>query len=126
MDTGSMAASALNAFSVDMMVRAHNIANVNTNGFISQDTVFMAGPWDEGVRVASIYNTYAPSPPEPGAITLNENGREQYAAGALVGNNLDPGHEFIRMIASQRAFEANAAVIRTHDDISGTFLDLKV
>ena len=126
MNIGSIAASALNAFSVDMHVRAHNIANVNTNGFISQDTAFMSGPRDEGVTVASIYNTYAPSSPQPAVITSNENGREFYVAGALEGNNLDLGHEFIRMIASQRAFEANAAVIRTHDDISGTFLDLKV
>ena len=126
MSLGSIAASALNAFSIDMQVRANNIANVNTNGYISQDTAFMTGPRDQGVSVASIYNTYAPSSPQPSAITINENGREMYAAGALEGNNVDLAHDFVRMIASQRAFEANAAVIRTHDDISGTFLDLKV
>ena len=126
MRLGSIAASALNAFSVAMQVHAHNIANVSTNDFVSQEASFMTGPHDQGVTVVSVYTANTPFSPQPSGIFLNENGREIYAAGAIEENNLDIGHEFARMIASQRAFEANAAVIRTSDDISGAFLNLKV
>ena len=126
MNLGSIAASALNTFSIDMHVRAHNIANVSTGGYTPLDTSYMTLPDNQGVAIASIYNAYAPSSPQPSVITVNENGRESYAPGILEGSHVNIAHEFVHMVATQRAFEANAAVIRTHDDISGTVLDLKV
>lgn len=126
MNIGSIASSALNAFGVEMMVHANNIANVNTPGFQAQNVTLIPGPHDQGVQVGSIYHDTTPGSPRPSSITMNESGRETLAMGHLEGSNTDMATEFVRMNAAQRAFEANAAVIRTYDDISGTVLDLKV
>ena len=123
---GGIAASALSAFGVDMMVHANNIANMNTNGFRSQRLDLMTGASDQGVAVASIYHNITPGPLVPGMLSMSESGRTQMVPGYLEGSNTDVAQEFIRMTATQRAYEANAAVIRTHDDMSGTLLDLKI
>ncbi len=126
MNAGSIAASALNAFSVDMMVTANNIANVNTRGFREQRVDLETGPGDQGVAVGAIYGRTSAVPVMPNAITTAEQGRGFAAPAFLEGSNTDVAENFVRMTATQRAFEANAAVIRTHDDITGTLLDLKI
>ncbi len=126
MNIGSIAASALNAFGVDMLVRANNIANVNTPAFQSQRVDLMSGHGDQGVTIGAIYHNTTPGPLLPSNVTVAENGRSALATGYLEGSNSDLAQEFVRMTAAQRAFEANAAVIRSHDDITGTLLDLKV
>lgn len=125
MRLGSIAASALSAFSVDMLVRANNIANVNTPGFKAQDATLMTGPRGEGVLVGSIYQDMSPGPPRPWAAVAYESGGGALPADRLEGSNTDLGREYVHMIATQRAFDANAAVIRSYDDMSGTILDLK-
>ena len=126
MNVGSIAASALNAFSVDMMVTANNIANVNTRGFREQRVDLETGPNDQGVAVGAIYGRTSAASVMPNAVSTGDQGRAFAAPAFLEGSNTDVAENFVRMTATQRAFEANTAVIRTHDDITGTLLDLKI
>ena len=55
--------SALNAMDVVMQVTAHNIANINTDGFNPFHATLQSGPiHDEGVRVGAIYRDMSPGP----------------------------------------------------------------
>ena len=123
---GGIAGSAMNAFSVDMMARANNIANVNTAGYEAQTVSLMSGPQDQGVMVGLIDRDRTPGPPVPGLVAINEDGREIIGPGYLEGSNTDIGREYAHMISTQRAFEANAISVRTMDDVTGMLLDMKV
>ena len=125
MQIGGLAGSAMNAFGVEMLVQANNIANINTPEFQAQTATLMSGPWDRGVLVGSIYNDVTPGPPMPGLVSISENGREVTGPGYIEGSNTDIGREFVHMIAAQRGYEANAAMIRTQDDVTGMLLDMK-
>lgn len=122
---GGIAASAMNAFSVDMMARANNIANVNTPGFHAQDVRLTSGPQNQGVAIGQIAADISPGPPMPGLVTINANGAEVVAPGYLEGSNTDIVREFTHMMSTQRAYEANAVTIRTVDDMIGMLLDMK-
>lgn len=126
MQLGSIAASALNAFSIDMLVRANNIANVNTPEFEARQVALMSGPRDLGVTVGSVYHSTVPGPLVPGSVMTDEGGREVARSGYVAGGNTDIAAEFVHMISTQRAYGANASVVRTHDDAAGVLLDLKV
>lgn len=121
-----VAASALNAFSVDMAVRANNIANVNTREFQSQNPTLTTGPHGKGVDVAAIHKNTQAGPRVPGLVMVDENGRETMRPGFVEGSNTDVAREFVSMIAAQRAYEANAAMIRASDELSGALLDTMV
>ena len=123
---GGIAGSALNAFGVDMLVRANNIANVNTNGFHSQDLSLMTGPGGEGTLVGNIYYNTSRGPLVPGLVMSDGGGREVLSPGYVEGSNTDVAHEFVHMIVNQRSYEANAAVVRAYDQLSGTVLDMKI
>lgn len=58
----SIPESALSSLDVVMQTTAHNIANVNTDGFRAQRVVLESGPFDEGVRVGAIYRDMRPGP----------------------------------------------------------------
>lgn len=120
MRIGDMAASAMNALSVDMMARANNVANVNTAGFNSQHVTLATGPQGQGVTVGSIYPDTSPGPLVPGYDpTVN-------GMGYVEGSNTDIAREFVHMISDQQAYAANAAVVRTYDQTAGTILNMLV
>ncbi|CAK7065067.1 MAG: hypothetical protein DELT_01612 [Desulfovibrio sp.] len=120
MRIGDMAASAMNAFSVDMMARANNIANMNTNGFQAQNVTLTTGPLGQGVAVGSIYHDTSPGPLVPGYDpTVN-------GTGYVEGSNTDIAREFVHMISDQHAYAANATVVRTYDDMMGTLVNMMV
>lgn len=121
---GSIAGSALNVFGVDMMVRANNIANVNTSGFHSQDVSLMTGTDGYGVRVGAITTNTTPGPYMPGLISISDTGH--LAPGFVEGSNTDIATEFVSMINSQRAYEANTVTIRAADDMLGTLLNMTI
>jgi len=126
MQLGSIAASALDAFSVDMLVRANNIANVNTPEFEARQVTLRSGPRDQGVIVGSIYHSTVPGPLVPGSVMTDGGGREVVQSGYVAGSNTDIAAEFVHMISTRRAYEANAAAVRIYDDVAGVLLDLKV
>ncbi|MDL2210030.1 flagellar basal body protein [Desulfovibrio sp. OttesenSCG-928-O18] len=126
MRLGDIASSAMNALGVDMLVRANNIANMNTPEFEAQRVTLTSGPQNQGVLVGSIYHDTTPGALVPGMVMTNEGGREVLRPGYVEGSNTDIAREFVHMISTQRAYEANAAVVRTYDDVSGVLLDMKV
>ena len=126
MQIGSTNASALGAFGVEMLVRANNIANVNTPGFQAQNLSLMTGNQDQGVMVGLISTDKTPGPPIPGLVAINQDGREVFSPGYLEGSNTDIAREYVHMTGIQRAYEANAIAIRTVDDMTGMLLDMKV
>ncbi|MCC8193433.1 MAG: flagellar basal body protein [Deltaproteobacteria bacterium] len=126
MQIGSANASALSAFGVDMLVRANNIANVNTPGFHARNLSLMTGNRDQGVMVGLIDTDKTPGPPVPGLVPVNQDGREALAPGYLEGSNTDIAREYVHMIGTQRAYEANALAVRTVDDMTGMLLDMKI
>ncbi len=108
--------SALNAFATRTNVAAHNIANVNTDGFQAQRAELETIPNDAGVRVAGLTTDQTPGALKPGMTTA---GHATYVA----ASNTELPREMVSLMTSQRAFEANAAVIRTQDEMVGTLLD---
>lgn len=126
MQIGSTNASALSAFGVDMLVRANNIANVNTPGFHAQNLSLMTGNQDQGVMAGLISTDKTPGPPIPGLVAVNADGREVLSPGHTEGSNTDIAREYVHMIGTQNAYAANATAIRSVDDMTGMLLDMKV
>jgi flagellar basal-body rod protein FlgC len=114
------AVSAMSSFSVDVMAQAHNIANVNTPEFKSQRVDLMSGPQDLGVMVGAVMRDTTPGPLMPDYIRQNDT----LSPAWIEGSNTDLVREFVHMMTAQRAYEANAVVIRTADDLSGTLVDM--
>lgn len=54
--------SALSSLDVVMQNTAHNIANVNTDGFAANRVMLTTGAYDEGVQVAAVYRDMQPGP----------------------------------------------------------------
>lgn len=123
---GSLAASAMNAFSVDMQARAHNIANVNTPEFKAQTVTLTSGPQDHGVLVGRVHSDSTPGSLYPGGVSADTAGGQSYAPGYIEGSNTDVAREYVHMSATQRAYEANALMVRAQDDMAGMLLDMKV
>ncbi len=118
-------ASALNSFSVDMAVRANNLANISTNGFKSQSVQFMDMRDNQGVAVGGISENTTPGPMVPGrTIEENPDGQEKLTHGLVEGSNTDPANEIVHMIVDQSGFSANAQSMRTIDDMHGSLLNI--
>lgn len=97
---------------------ANNIANVNTNGYKSQRVVFSDLVYDaaEGGRVqlgtgtaASVHRDNS-----PGAVTPDYYGTNREI---VEKSNVDLIREFAEMITAQRAFQMNAVMVRTADEV---------
>jgi len=59
----SIPQSALTSLEVVMQNTAHNIANINTDGFSPGRVVLMSGPYqDEGVQVGAVWRSMQPGP----------------------------------------------------------------
>lgn len=102
----SSAVSALQVQSERLDIHAHNIANLNTPGFKAQipaQQTAAAG----GVLLSAVTTSKAPgSPVDPEKPTET--------------NNVDLITETIGSITALRAFEANAKVIKTSDEMLKT------
>ena len=116
---------ALQAFSTAQAVTAHNVANVNTNEFKARRTTFETGPKDQGVRVQDIRAGSAPGGAAP-SFTVEEgaSGRMEQTPSLVETSNTDVPREMVNMISNSNAYEANAAVVRTQDEMLGTTLDI--
>lgn len=108
------ALSGLAAYAKQVEVTAHNVANVNTDGFKKSRTEFVSMPTggvlpvvqkDESGGPTVLYNTYSPT-----LVELS---------------NVDLGEETLNQILAQRGFEANLNTLKTADEMLGTILDIK-
>ncbi|MFP5258037.1 MAG: flagellar basal body rod protein FlgC [Acidobacteriota bacterium] len=126
-DAISSALSGLSAMSTSMAVTANNVANFNTDGYKSRDARLETGPGGQGVRVAELAVDDAPGGYRPAAVSArNEAGVYEPSVALVETSNVDLARESVDMLETSRAFEANAAVVRTQDDMLGRLIDLRV
>ena len=101
----STAVSGLLASSEKVHESAHNIANVNTDGYLAEDR--------ERPQVAPPLNAALPV----GASTVQIQQIEP--------SNVNLGKEFIDMMAAKAAYEANIEVIETAEEMVKSALDIE-
>jgi len=111
----SSALSGLIAFSTQIDVTAHNIANVSTYGFKPSRTEFVAVE-SGGVRAMTQKSETA------GPTILSDRG---YGPTQLDLSNVNLAEETVNRIVAQRGFEANLQALKTADDMLGRMLDIK-
>ena len=126
-DAISSAQSGLSAMATSMAATANNVANVNTDGYKSQDVRLATGPQGQGVRVADVATDNSAGGYGPAAVRgQNAAGVYEPTAGLVETSNVDLARQSVDMIETSRAFEADVAVVRTQDDMVGTLLDMRV
>ena len=108
------ALSGLTAFSTQLNVSAHNVANVMTNEFKKSRTEFVA--LETGGVLPVVQKNESAGP-----FILNNTG---YGPAQLELSNVDLGEEAVNQIIGQRGFEANLQTIKTADDMLGSLLDI--
>ena len=109
------ALSGLTAFSTQIDVTAHNVANINTNGFKKSRTEFVAVETGGVLPVIQKDESAGPA-------ILNDTG---YGPVQLELSNVDLGEEALNQIIGQRGFEASLQALKTADDMLGHMLDIK-
>ena len=105
----------LAAFATQIAVTAHNVANVNTNGFKKSKTDLVAVETGGVLPVVQKDKSAGPA-------ILNDTG---YGPAQLELSNVDLLEETANQILVQRGFEANLQAIKTADDMLGSILDIK-
>ncbi len=121
--------SAMDAFGTSMAVTANNVANMNTDEFRASDVRLQTGAADQngqeqGVQVAEIRQSTTEGPQRMDLRrVVNEDGSVSVEQGIVEGSNTDVAKEMTTMITDRRAFEANAAVVRARDDMTGVLVD---
>jgi flagellar hook protein FlgE len=75
------------------------------------------------VSDTSFQETFQSGVPQPGQATESDFGVIQ--SGALESSNVDLTEQLVRMITSQRLFQANAQVITTIDSITQTIINIR-
>lgn len=130
--------SALKAFSEGVALTAHNVANVNTDGFSPVTFAYGAGPTVPGPAGSTLGNVQLqPTPPALAprgdsvtlfapSLDIVDNGGQNIMA--PVYSNTDVGREMVNLMVGQRGFEANAVTIAQRalteqEALSGLFVN---
>ena len=108
MDVFGVALSGMQAAQTQLLVGADNLANLNTPGFKSS-RVDLADAPGGGVEVAGIEKDTTPGP-------LGPDGQQ--------GSNVDLASEMVGLSQARTLYAANAMVVRTADQMTGTLLDI--
>ncbi len=102
-------------------VSGHNVANVNTDGFKSQEIATTDAAYindiGTGVRVSSVY-----SPSRPGPLAVDAAGGVD--SGMVEMSNTDLIRETTNQMAAQKAYGANIATIRVADTMAQDLLNM--
>ena len=115
--------SALYALDPSLQVTANNIANVNTNEFQASVTRFETGPGDQGVAISDIAKDESPGALVLQPVITDENGNTMQTMDWVETSNTDLAREFTTMTATQLAWEANVAALRTTDEMIGSLIN---
>jgi flagellar basal-body rod protein FlgC len=106
--------SALHAYGQKLGVTADNIANANTPGYRRKTAYLSEGPQgDVSVRVNPSNQA------SEGSVGNRKPSREITEP----ASNVNLAEEIPSLVSVQRAYEANAKVVQTEDNILGTLLD---
>jgi flagellar hook-associated protein FlgK len=133
--------SALDAFATGMQAIAHNIANVNTEGFQPQAVYYASLPPYMGVQAGHPAGPgpapVSVRPPEPEVLTAPVPEQQigmlppppDTLTSFLPPEWINPSRtslerEMTNMIMVQRAYEANTVPIRTWDEMTGTLVNI--
>lgn len=109
------ALSGLTAFSKQLEVVAHNVANVNTDGFKKSGTEFVEIPSGGVLPVVEKDDSSGPT------VLRNSTGNQTM----VELSNVDLGKETVQQIVAQRSLEANLQTLRTGDALLGSILDIR-
>jgi flagellar basal-body rod protein FlgC len=104
------ALSGLRAASIRQDVSAHNVANVNTDGFKASRVVQSEAPGG-GTEISDIRPTGAP------AVFYMQQGQ------VTEGSNVDLAAEITGQIGTLRSFQASLATLRSSDEMTEDLLD---
>jgi flagellar basal-body rod protein FlgC len=119
--------TALNAFGIGTQVTAHNLANVQTNGFKAGRTTYLDLPRYSGVaaQVQPGLGPSGPLIPAPG-LPRDPSAPAWVPAGYVEGSNTDVASEMVNLIVTSRGYQANAKIVPTVDSMLGTVINMKV
>lgn len=109
------ALSGLTAFAKQIEVSAHNVANLNTDGFKKSRTEFVEVETGGVLPVVHKDNSAGPA-----VLEDTEHGSAQVEL-----SNVDLGEEAVNQIIAQRGLEANLNSLKTADNMLGTILDIR-
>jgi len=107
-------ASALQAFSNQILVSSNNIANSQSDEFKADRAHNVEG--ENGQVQTSISKTQASAPIVEDPLKTDGSFKEL--------SNTDIAEEMIAQLQAQNGFEANAKMIQAYDDTTGTLLDI--
>ena len=134
--------SALDAFATGAQAIAHNIANINTEGFQPQAVYYSSLPPYTGVQLGHVaggpdHELIPMRQPEPETLTAAVPEQQlgvlppppDELTSFMPPEWLNPSQtslerEMANLIMVQRAYEANVVPIRAWDEMTGTLLDL--
>ena len=106
----SASISALSAFGKKLSTTAHNVANVNTNGY--KKTIATVTEDNKGLPQVSLTQSNS-----PGAIVQDEGLLKEIS-------NVDLAEEFPQMTVAQRSYEANIKALKAQDDLLKSVMDI--
>ncbi len=109
------ALSGLAAFTKQVEVTGHNVANVNTEEFKKSNTELVSVETGGVIPVVRKDDSAGPA-------VLSDRG---HGSSMVELSNVDLGEEAVNLIIGQRGFEANLQTINTADQMLGTILDIK-
>ena len=108
----SISASGLHASIENLRASAHNIANIDTNGFKSQAVV------NKSLSTGGVFSTVRQTD-TPGNPLFNP-----VTGGTVEGSNVSTVNEMVNLIISGAHARSNANAIRAADDILGFIVNL--
>jgi flagellar basal-body rod protein FlgC len=109
------ALSGLAAFTKQIEVTGHNVANVNTEEFRKSNTELVSVETGGVLLVVRKDESAGPT-------VLSDRG---HGAPMMELSNVNLGEEPVNLIIGQRGFEANFQTLNTADQMLGTILDIK-
>ena len=131
----SASLSGLMAQSKRVAVSAENIANMRSRGLREDGPAQGSGEGQPGAYVPRQVEDVTTAgggvkaverPVDPASVKIYAPSRpDADAAGVAAVPNVNLAEELVNQILAQRAYEANAAAIRTQDEMTDRLLDIK-
>jgi len=122
----AISASGLHSSIVNLRASAHNIANINTNGFKSQEVV--KSSLSTGGVSSIVRQTETPGElifnPLTGEIIEDPNAGFIIKDEMIEGSNVNTVIEMVNLISAGAHARSNANAIRAEDDILGLIVNL--